>query len=178
MSDPFFDEPAFLEDLATLVGFRTVVCSNRAEFVRSSRWIRDFFDPALTEFIDFDCHGLTTTIVKHLGSKRPGMIGAGHIEVVPGSDDQHALRREGDRLYGRGVADMKTQVLAMMHTLRRMIAEGDHRNFWLVLSQDEEVGSEAGATVVVDHLVAKDLLPPVVFAPDGGPDFAYVEKEK
>ena len=29
-----------------------------------------------------------------------------------------------------------------------------------------------------DYLAENDLLPPVVFAPDGGPNFAYVEKEK
>jgi len=40
------------------------------------------------------------------------------------------------------------------------------------------VGSAAGAAVVVDYLVTEELLPPVVFAPDGGPKFGYVEKEK
>ena len=31
---------------------------------------------------------------------------------------------------------------------------------------------------MVDHLVTEGFLPPVVFAPDGGPDFGYVEKKK
>jgi len=66
----------------------------------------------------------------------------------------------------------------MMYVLRRLLREGEHNDFWLVLSEDEEVGSEYGVGRVVDWLQEHDLLPPVVFAPDGGPDFSYVEKEK
>ncbi len=40
------------------------------------------------------------------------------------------------------------------------------------------MGSRYGVEVVSDWLHREGLLPPVVFAPDGGPDFAYVEKEK
>ena len=73
---------------------------------------------------------------------------------------------------------MKTQCLMMMHVLRKLIDEGNHNNFWLLFSEDEEVGSANGVKIVLDYLDDNDLLPRVVFAPDGGPDFAYVEKEK
>jgi len=72
---------------------------------------------------------------------------------------------------------MKTQCLVMV-VLRKLIDEGNHNDFWLLFSEDEEVGSANGVRIVLDYLSSKNLLPQVVFAPDGGPDFAYVEKEK
>ncbi len=175
---PEFDLDAYIHHLTTLVGFRTEVCRNRNEFERTNQWIKDFLDGLPVEYIEFECHGVTSMIIKPIDSERPRMIGDGHVEVVPAPDHLFELRSRDGYLHGRGVADMKTQVLAMLYVLRDLGQSGDHQDFWLVLSEDEEVGSEAGTAVVVDHLVTEGLLPPVVFAPDGGPDFGYVEKEK
>ena len=168
----------FIGDLRDLVSFRTVVCENPGEFRKANEWIRTFFAGSGVEFIEFRTGQLTSTIIKPTDSVRPSMIGDGHIEVVPASPGQFTLRRRGGKLWGRGTADMKTQVLAMMHVMRSLVAAGQHHDFWLVLTEDEEVGSQGGAVVVIDHLVGEGLLPPVVFAPDGGPNFGYVEKEK
>ena len=173
-----FDRDRFLSDLRTFVGFRTVVCQNKGEFHKANAWIRDFFDPATTEILEIDCHGLTSMIIKPRDSQRPNVLGDGHIEVVPGEDHLFDLVEKDGILYGRGVADMKTQCLMMMWVLRRLIAEGRHNDFWIVFTEDEEVGSAYGVAVVVDYLCERGLYPNVVFAPDGGPNFAYVEKEK
>ena len=65
------DRARFLEDLSTLIGFRTVVLQNREEFLRATDWIRAFFDPARTAFLEFECNGLVSIIVKPAGSERP-----------------------------------------------------------------------------------------------------------
>jgi succinyl-diaminopimelate desuccinylase len=88
------------------------------------------------------------------------------------------LREERGLLYGRGVADMKTQCLMMMVVLRRLIAEGDHNDFWILFSEDEEIGSPNGAKQVISYLCGQSMQPHIVFVPDGGHDFAFVEKEK
>jgi len=173
-----FDQEQFLTDLETFVGFKTIVCQNPEEFRKANAWIKAFFDSEKTEFIEIECHGLTSLIIKPKDSVRPNVLGDGHIEVVPGDDDLFRLREKDGILYGRGVADMKTQCLAMMVALRQLIAEDRHNDFWIVFSEDEEVGSEHGVAIVVEHLCERGLFPNVVFAPDGGPDFAYVEKEK
>ncbi len=88
-----FDTDAFIDDLATLVGFRTEVCRNRGEFERTNRWIREFLAGLPMEYVEFECHGLTSTIIKPADSPRPRMIGDGHIEVVPAADHLFELRR-------------------------------------------------------------------------------------
>ncbi len=173
-----FDSDTFLTDLDTFIQFKTCVDQNRAEFEAARAWIRDFFDPALTDFESFTFNGFTSLLIRPSGSERPRLLGDGHIEVVPGATDLFTLRQEGPLLFGRGVADMKTQCLMMMTVLRDRMARGRANDFWLLFSEDEEIGSDNGVQPMVDVLAERDWMPEVVFVPDGGPDFAYVEKEK
>ncbi len=172
------DKSLFLADLDTFIRFKTCVEQNREEFDKARKWIKAFFDPARTEFVELSYNGFTNVIVRAKGSKKPRVLGDGHIEVVPAESELFTLRHENGLLYGRGVADMKTQCLTMMWVLRELIAEDNHNDFWLLFTEDEEIGSSNGVRRVVDHLDDNDQLPDVVFVPDGGPDFAYVEKEK
>ncbi len=153
-----FDRERFLADLKRFIAFKTVVCQNEEEFLAANAWIKSFFDTKKTDFIEFECHGLTSTIIKPKDSVRPNMIGDGHIEVVPAEDEMFELREENGVLIGRGVADMKTQCLTMIWVLKRLIEEGRHNDFWIVFSEDEEVGSRAGVAVVADYLKKNELL--------------------
>jgi succinyl-diaminopimelate desuccinylase len=173
-----YDQLQFLVDLDTFIGFKTCVDQNRDEFVQARAWIRAFFEPATTESIELTYEGFTSLIIKPKASSKPRFLGDGHIEVVPGGDQLFELRNIDGLLFGRGVADMKTQCLMMMWVQRELIATGKHNDFWLLLTEDEEIGSPNGVRRVVDYLSEHDLLPDRVFVPDGGPDFAYVEKEK
>lgn len=173
-----FNDAQFLTDLDTFIRFKTCVEQNQPEFAAAREWIQGFFDPAVTAFDTFTFNGFTSLLIRPKASERPSLLGDGHIEVVPGGGGLFALRQEDDYLYGRGVADMKTQCLMMMTVLRDLLAVGQANDFWLLFSEDEEVGSAHGAQKMVELLDAKGCLPDVIFAPDGGPDFAYVEKEK
>lgn len=172
------DLDRFTDDLATLVGYQTVVCRNDGEFARARDWIRQYLAGTDAEFVDFDVDGLTSTIIRPASSAKPTLIGDAHLEVVPGAEPMFALRRDGTRLYGRGAADMKTALLMLLRVMRDLLTSDDHYDLWLVITEDEEVGSQRGARCVVEHLVDRDLLPPVAFVPDGGHDFSYVEREK
>lgn len=175
---PDLDLATFVDDLRTLVRYRTVVCRNPEAFTHARDWIRQYLAGTDAEFLDFDVEGMTSTIIRPHGSTRPTMIGDAHLEVVPAADQMFELTREDDRLYGRGVADMKTALLMLLRVLRDLLTSDDHRDLWLVITEDEEVGSQRGAACIVDYLAERDLLPPVAFVPDGGHDFAYVEREK
>jgi len=173
-----FEKNQFLLDLDTFIRFRTCVDQNQPEFAAARAWIQEFFDPAVTTFETFAFDGFTSLLIKPTASEQPQLLGDGHIEVVPGGKDLFALRKEGPLLFGRGVADMKTQCLMMMTVLRDLLADRKTIDFWLLFSEDEEIGSALGVEKLVGLLDAKEKLPDVVFVPDGGPDFSYVEKEK
>lgn len=175
---PDFDLERFVDHLAEFVGFKTVVCRNPTEFSRAADWVRQFMADTDAEFIELECNGQTTTLIKPRESDSPALLADGHVEVVPAADPMFRLRIEGRRAHGRGAADMKTQVVMLLQVLHDLLTSDDHRDFWVVLTEDEEVGSLGGAAAVIDHLARRDALPGVVFVPDGGHDFAYVEKEK
>jgi acetylornithine deacetylase len=98
-----------------------------------------------------------------------GVILSGHTDVVPidGQDwhsDPFVLTRRGDRLFGRGTADMKS-FIALALAAAPLFREGA-RPVHLALSYDEEVGC-VGAPAMIRELAA--LLPRPVAAVIGEP---------
>jgi succinyl-diaminopimelate desuccinylase len=67
----------------------------------------------------------------------------GHLDVVPGSDEQFRPRREGDRLFGRGAHDMKVAALVLATVFRETARELPYP-IALQLVTDEEVGGYDG----------------------------------
>ncbi len=87
-------------------------------------------------------------------AERHGYVLSGHMDVVPAAEagwlgDPFTLRREGDRLYGRGTSDMKGFLACALAALpdlgRRTLARPLH----IALSYDEEDGCRG-----VPHLIA------------------------
>jgi succinyl-diaminopimelate desuccinylase len=95
-----------------------------------------------------------------LGHARPLVCLAGHVDVVPpgpaerwSSDPFVPVERDG-YLFGRGAADMKSSVAAMVTALERVAAAGiGHRgSLALLLTSDEEGDASDGTVAVVDAL--------------------------
>ncbi|TPK57929.1 acetylornithine deacetylase [Mesorhizobium sp. B2-4-19] len=85
----------------------------------------------------------------------PGYILSGHMDVVPASEPQwnsspFALRKEGERLYGRGTTDMKGFLAAVLATVPGLAKMHLARPIHLAFSYDEEVGCRG-----VPHLIAR-----------------------
>ena len=79
------------------------------------------------------------------GGDGPGLILSGHTDVVPvdGQEwrtDPFAATRLGDTIVGRGTADMKGFVAAVLAAVPSMLAARLAEPIYLALSYDEEVG--------------------------------------
>lgn len=59
-------------------------------------------------------HDAKLMLVAEMGSGDECIIWNGHVDVVPGNPEQFIPFMEGDQLFGRGSADMKAGVAAMM----------------------------------------------------------------
>lgn len=71
------------------------------------------------------------------GAGAPCVVFHGHIDVVPGHEEQFIPRLQDDRLYGRGAYDMKGGLAAMMCALKDL--EGQERvRVRLMVVPDEE----------------------------------------
>ncbi|HXE77618.1 MAG TPA: M20/M25/M40 family metallo-hydrolase [Rhodanobacter sp.] len=84
---------------------------------------------------------------------KPILINA-HMDVVAADADRWThppfeLAKEGDYLYGRGVADMKNEVVVLVQTLMRLKKEGyaPKRGLIVILTGDEETDFASARTL-------------------------------
>ena len=87
-------------------------------------------------------------LADHLLARRPGSGGRfllmGHIDTVfPPDSPFQTFVREGDTIYGPGVADMKGGLVVMLYALKALAAADalDEAAFTVLLNSDEEMGS-------------------------------------
>ena len=112
----------------------------------------------------FACERLDRGPVRNLWARHgrgdPALCLAGHVDVVPPgpierwtSDPFHPEERDG-RLYGRGSADMKTSVAAMITAAQRYVAAtpGHAGSLTLLFTSDEEGAAVDGTAAVVREL--------------------------
>jgi len=119
---------------------------------------------ALLEPLGFVCETITSNGVTNLWARRgrasPVFVFAGHTDVVPtGPVEQWESApftptvRDG-RLYGRGAADMKTSIAAMVVACEEFVASHpDHAgSIAFLITSDEEGPAVDGTAIVCDLL--------------------------
>lgn len=98
------------------------------------------------------------------GSDAPLFCFAGHTDVVPVGDksqwqqDPFAATIEGDMLLGRGAADMKGSLAAMIVAVENFIQQQpEHKNrIAFLITSDEEGPAEFGTKAVMDYLATQN----------------------
>lgn len=83
--------------------------------------------------------------VLYLANKKtmtPDVLVLGHLDVVPGKEEQFMPIEKDGRLYGRGGLDMKAFASVALTNLKKVIEENLNLTFSILLTTDEEVGGE------------------------------------
>lgn len=102
----------------------------------------------------------------HLGTQAPLVCFAGHVDVVPTGPTEawsappfDATERDG-WLIGRGAADMKASVAAMVTAAERLAAQlaGNRGSVAVLLTSDEEGDARDGTLAVVDVLRSRTVM--------------------
>ncbi|HZO07481.1 MAG TPA: M20/M25/M40 family metallo-hydrolase [Solirubrobacterales bacterium] len=102
-----------------------------------------------------EVRGLPVVMAEVGPADAPTVVLHGHIDVVPGHDDQFLPRVEGDKLIGRGAYDMKGAVAAMMLVAASMRDQDRVRvRLGIVGDEESEEENERGS----DHLVDSGFL--------------------
>ena len=119
--------------------------------------------------IGFDCRrvafGEVDNLYARIGTGGPNFCFAGHTDVVPPGDegawthDPFAADVAGDRLYGRGAADMKCAIASFVAAAARFLADngdGFGGSISLLITGDEEGPSVNGTVRVLPWLAEQD----------------------
>ena len=99
-----------------------------------------------------------------LGSEGPLFVFAGHTDVVPTGPVEQWLHPPfeptvvGDTLYGRGTADMKSSIAAMMIACKAVIESGKEikGSIGFLITSDEEGPAHDGTVRVIETLEARN----------------------
>ena len=127
-------------------------------------WLAEKLKTLGFETIHINANGVTNTVA-WIGEGEKNIAFAGHTDVVPPGPEDHwsvppfNAQIVGDELIGRGAADMKTGVAAMLAATERFLASSKHlkhRFYWLITS-DEEGEAEYGSKVICEWLRARNI---------------------
>jgi succinyl-diaminopimelate desuccinylase len=106
------------------------------------------------------------------GDAPPRVLMCGHLDVVEAIHQEYATSQASDtQLHGRGTADMKGPIAAMLDIMEYEPVTG----LGLLLTTDEEVGGIDGMAYVLGQIPWR---PEVVILPDGGANMHLVTEQK
>jgi acetylornithine deacetylase len=149
-----------------LVGFPTVSRDSNLELIE---WVRDYLEGfGATTALTFDDERRKANLFATLPARdgnatRDGIILSGHTDVVPvdgqpWNTDPFVATLAGDRLHGRGTADMKSFSAIGLAFVPQFVRRGLARPLHFALSYDEEVGC-VGVRRLIADIVAKGVKP-------------------
>lgn len=105
----------------------------------------------------------TIDVADHVLATRPGnsarLLLMGHLDTVfPPDSPFQDFRREGDTMYGPGVADMKGGLVVMLYALKALHEFGalDGIDLSVLLNSDEEMGSLSSRKYLEDQAAQHD----------------------
>jgi succinyl-diaminopimelate desuccinylase len=113
--------------------------SRAEELVAAAGFVKGWLESRDIEVLHHDHNGLPV-LVAEVGPARqdlPCVVFHGHLDVVPGRDEQFEPRIDGDKLFGRGAYDMKGALAAMMCALKD-VERQERVRVRLVCVPDEE----------------------------------------
>jgi acetylornithine deacetylase len=160
------------EDLVSLDLIRTLVAfdtTSRDSNLALIEWVRAYLaghgvDSTPTFDDDRRKANLFATIPARDGNAtHGGIVLSGHTDVVPvdgqpWDTDPFTVTLKDDRLYGRGVTDMKSFSAVGLPFVPEFLREGLSRPVHFALSYDEEVGC-IGVRRLIADLVARGITP-------------------
>lgn len=113
--------------------------------------IAAFFEETGVAVERYHDDGVPSLVASLADSKAPELMFHGHLDVVPAAERLFTPRRDANRLYGRGTADMKGGLAAMMYVLRDIAEEKRERSIAMMVVADEENGGVHGAEYLLEE---------------------------
>jgi succinyl-diaminopimelate desuccinylase len=155
---------------------------NREALFDAIRFVKGYFDDTNARITKYEHCGKPSIVIAtedvkkgKNGTRDFDVILLGHLDVVGASKEMFVPRVEDGKLFGRGAADMKSEVAVMMEVMKETLVEKQNGGIVpkvaLMLTSDEEQGGANGTGYLVDEMGYRAK---AVFVPDGGEDLDEV----
>jgi acetylornithine deacetylase len=144
-----------------LVAFPTVSSESNFGLIT---FIRDYLSSfGIESRLTYNTDRGKANLFATIGAGNGGVVLSGHTDVVPASggawtSDPFLATERGDRLYGRGTADMKGFIAAVLHAVPKFLDTKLREPVHLAFSYDEEIGC-LGARQLIAGMLADGIKP-------------------
>ena len=162
------------ELLEELIKFKTIDDNNKYdnEFIKCFDYIKNYLKDTKLFFKDYIFNGHRSIVIANTKDKDLDIIFCGHIDVVPGNDEQFNPVIKDNKMYGRGTFDMKGHDAVMIEIMKNL---NTNYKVALFLTTDEEDGGFNGTDLLLNK---EGYTSKFAIIPDGGNDFDLVVEEK
>ncbi len=126
-----------------LVSFKTT-SDNPEEIKNCINYIKNYFGGSELIIKEFSSNNSSSLFVSFFDTKYYDFILNGHIDVVGAKKEQFFPKIKNNLLYGRGTADMKAGVAALMLLMKNLSKNKKKPNIGLMIVTDEELGGYDG----------------------------------
>ena len=133
-----------VETVEKLVSIKTTP-SNFDEFERAVSFIEKYFTGTSIKIKKHYFNKFPSLFISTTDSKNASVLMQAHVDVVDGNESQFIPTIKNGKMYGRGTSDMKGFVAIAMKLILDYAQYSDKCNLALLLTFDEEIGSENGA---------------------------------
>jgi succinyl-diaminopimelate desuccinylase len=130
------------------------------------QYLKRFFKNLGMTVDDFEVEGVSNLIAK-IGRGSTRVAFCGHTDVVPALNtdlwhsEPFSLSERDDKLYGRGIADMKGAIASMLTAFEQILPNLDLEkfSFYFLITSDEVGDAEYGTKEIVSRLAQIQELP-------------------
>lgn len=136
-----------------LIGFKSI-SSDQEKVWEVQEYLRSYIISKIDCDVQvFEKEGVRSYYYTHKDVTGKNICLSGHVDVVPASDDEFLARSDDTYIYGRGAGDMKSSVA----TMAILFINNPNLNISLLITGDEEIGSDNGAGYV-NSLIKPDVV--------------------
>lgn len=150
--------------LSELVAIRSMT-NNRHANELIIEYVKNKLTPYGLHTTVFDDDGYKLLVASTRDTLQPDVIFLAHADVVPGDDSLFTMQNDEDKLYGRGVWDMKFALTVYIDVVKQLGESISRHNFAIVVTTDEETRNKN-----TEYLIKIGYQPKCVVLPDGSND--------
>lgn len=146
-----------VETVEELIKFKTTP-SNFIEFEKAVNYIENYFAGTSIKIKKHYFNNFPALYISTKDTIHASIMMQAHVDVVDGKDSQFLPIYKDGKMYGRGTSDMKGFVAIAMKLIREFENHPSNCNLALILTFDEEIGSENGAKKMAELGYTGDLI--------------------
>lgn len=151
--------------LAELVAFQTVSSAPKLQQMEAcAKFCSEFFRQYGLQTKIIRSKGFPSLVATTTNTKKPKVLLAAHMDVVPAENYMFVMKRTEGKLTGRGVFDMKFACASYMKAVERLGEKVKDYDFGIMLTFDEEIGGHNGVEALLKQGYGGDIC----LLPDSG----------